>query len=289
MIKTNRDRVVMGSVSGTIRPTVCANWTITQWGEPKMVPRIGGITYNVKLGDPAFGWASDHTEPGVSIRNQDADDSNYLNILSCIGNEAKIMDGEGKGNKGFVTGIHGGAESVIIHFEDEILDLLCPGDKILVKAYGQGLVLMDYPDIHPQSIDPNLFEQLNIRENGDGSLTVTVAAVVPPQLMGSGIGSNNPYRGDYDIMTHDEETVSRLGLDQLRFGDLVLLEDCDNVYGRGYLKGACALGVVVHSDCQQAGHGPGIVTILSCQKPLLKAEISTEANIKNYMENITRK
>lgn len=288
MVKTNQERVVMGSVVGYVRPTVCRGWLVTQPGKPVVVPGIGGITYNIKLGDPAFGWASDHTEPGVSIYNKDEDESNYLNVLSCIGNEVKVVTGDGKGKRGYVTGTHGGAEDVMVCFEDETLELLCPGDKVLVKAYGQGLELPDYPEIHPQSIDPNLFQALGITENGDGTLTVPAVAEVPPYLMGSGIGGGNPYRSDYDIMTHDVETIRQLGLDKLRFGDLVLLQDCDNVYGRGFLKGACALGVIVHSDCKLAGHGPGVATILSCQKPLLKAAISEDANLKNYMEKVTR-
>ena len=172
----------------------------------------------------------------------------------------------------------------MIYFEDETLDLLCPEDKVLIRAHGQGLKLIDYPEISAMNIDPELFEKLGIEENGDGTLTVPVAAVIPPYLMGSGIGSNLPFRGDYDIMTHDPAKVKELGLDKLRFGDIVMLQDCDNMYGRGFLTGAVAIGVIIHSDCMLAGHGPGVTVIMASQKPLIKAKVVADANIINGLK-----
>ena len=113
----------------------------------------------------------------------------------------------------------------------QTLDGIPDGERVLIRAHGQGLKLVDYPEISAMNIDPELFEKLGIEENGDGTLTVPVAAVIPPYLMGSGIGSNLPFRGDYDIMTHDPAKVKELGLDKLRFGDIVMLQDCDNMYG----------------------------------------------------------
>ena len=110
MLKTNKEKVVKGSVVGKIRPNVCRGWRVAQDGKPFLTPGIGGINYNVKLGDCAFGLAGDHIEPGVSLYHDNKDFSEYLNILSCIGNEAVVMSGEGKGKRGFVTGKHGGAE-----------------------------------------------------------------------------------------------------------------------------------------------------------------------------------
>ena len=157
MLRTNKEKVVKGSVVGKIRPNVCRGWRVAQDGRPFLTPGIGGINYNVKLGDFAFGLAGDHIEPGVSLYHDNKDFSDYLNILSCIGNEAIVMSGDGKGRKGFVTGKHGGAEDVMIYFEDETLELLCPEDKLLVRAWGQGLKLVDHPDISAMYIDPELF------------------------------------------------------------------------------------------------------------------------------------
>ena len=117
-------------------------------------------------------------------------------------------------------------------------------------------------------------------------MQVPVSAIIPPYLMGSGIGANSAYSGDYDIMTGDLDEVRRLGLHHLRFGDLVLLKDCDTTYGRGYLKGAMTLGIIVHSDCVKAGHGPGVTTIMSCKYSIFEPIVDHSANIAKYMKQL---
>ena len=282
MLKTNKDKVVKWSVQGKVHHPTGGTYRITHEGKPMILPATGGISYNVKIGDSAFGWAGDHVEPGVSMRNENTNENAALMTFACIGNEAKIISGDAKGAKGYVTGMHGGIDHVLVYFDEETLENLSIDDKIQIKAYGQGLQLTDYPDVHMMSIDPDLFEKLGVTEV-DGKLQVPVVAKVPPYLMGSGIGSGNGYSGDYDIMTADTEEIKRLGLDRLKFGDLVLLQDCDNSYGRGYLKGAVSIGVVVHSYCIKAGHGPGITTIMVSKTPMIEGIIDEEANIGNYM------
>lgn len=283
MIKINKEKLVKWSVQGKIHHPLGGNYKVTHDGRAVVVPATGGISYNVKIGDSVYGWEGDHVEPGVSIRNEDMRESDALMTFACIGNEAKIVSGDAKGKKGYVTGMHGGIEHVLIHFEDEILEDLAIDDKIMIKAHGQGLKIDGFDDIHVMSIDPNLFEELGIEEI-NGKLRVPVVATVPPYLMGSGIGSGSAYTGDYDIMTADMSEIKRLGLDKLRFGDLVLLEDCDNMYGRGYLKGAVSVGVIVHSDCMKSGHGPGVTTIMVAKTPIIEAKIDKNANIANYIK-----
>lgn len=283
MIKTNKEKVVKWSVQGKVHHPTGGNYRISYDGDPCVLPATGGISYNVKVGDSAFGWSGDHVEPGVSIKNENATENAAVMTFACIGNEAKVVSGDAKGAKGYVTGMHGGIDHVLIYFKSEDLENLAIDDKIMIKAYGQGLKLENHKDIHVMSIDPDLFEKLGIEEAGE-KIKVPVVGIVPPYLMGSGIGSNNAHSGDYDIMTEDMAEIKRLGLDKLRFGDLVLLQDCDNTYGRGYLKGAVSIGVVVHSDCIKAGHGPGITTILSSKKPIIEAVIKDKANIADYME-----
>ncbi len=89
-------------------------------------------------------------------------------------------------------------------------------------------------------------------------------------------------------MTADVDEIKRLHLDKLKFGDFVLLQDCDNTYGRGYLKGAVSIGVVVHSDCVKMGHGPGITTIMTCKKSLIDPIIDSTANLAHYMKILSR-
>lgn len=265
MLRTNIDKTVMQSLQGKIHhPINPTPFRIDVNGNAHVLPATGGITYNVKVGDSAFGWSGDHVEPGVSIRNEDKNENNALMLFACIGNEARVVTGDAKGAKGYVIGKHGGIEHVLIQFEKEDLEKMAVDDKILIKGFGQGLKLLDYPDIQVMNIDPRLFLNIPIKE--EGVLKVPVAAEVPAYLMGSGIGALTAFSGDYDIMTEDLDEIKRLGLDNLKFGDLVLLRDCDNSYGRGYLKGAVSIGVVIHSDCIKMGHGPGITTIMTCKK-----------------------
>ena len=132
------------------------------------------------------------------------------------------------------------------------------------------------------NLDPNLFEKMNITVE-DGKLIVPVAARVPAYLMGSGIGSASSTSGDYDIMTADHDEIVRLGLDKLRYGDFVLLEDCDTSFGRGYLRGARTIGIVIHSDCIKMGHGPGVTTLLTSKTPIIEGRLDAGANLADYM------
>jgi hypothetical protein len=97
--------------------------------------------------------------------------------------------------------------------------------------------------------------------------------------MGSGLGSPSTASGDYDITTTDQEEIKALGIDQLKFGDLVALEDSDNRFGRSYRRGAISVGVIVHSDCLLAGHGPGVTTLLTAIDGSLDVIVDPEANI----------
>jgi len=295
MIRTNKNKVVMISVQGKVA-NPCKRFgshNVDRNGLPFLLPGTGGITYNVKVGDPAFGWAGDHVEPGVSTilneeKRYDPPTRGY-NFYACIGNEATIITGDAKGTKGFVTGHHGGIEHVLIDFPDKALKKMTIDDKILIKGYGQGFELLDYPDIHVFNLDPNLFFKMGITESRKkGKIRVPVAHIVPGKLMGSGVGSTSMGTGDYDIMTTDEALVKEIGLNRLRFGDFVAIKDHDNVFGRSYRKGAVTIGIVIHSDCRLAGHGPGVTTLISSSKPLIEPVIKKSANIAD-MFRIGRK
>ncbi len=286
MLKYNREKLVMISVQGQVSyPKKGRNpYRIdTRTGVSKVLPGTGGITYNKKIGDKCTGMQGDHVEPGVSMKLKDEMQNGGLNVLACVGNTAKVISGEAKGDLGFVTGKHGGIEHVMVYFPEETLDKMAIEDKILVKSFGTGMEIEGYEDIKVMNLDPDLFEKMGIVEAGDGVLEVPVVTEVPAYLMGSGIGASNAYRGDYDIMTADPTAYQEFGLDNLRFGDIVLLRDCDNTYGRGYLKGAVSIGVVVHSDCILTGHGPGITTLLTCKETKLRGIKCETANIANYL------
>jgi hypothetical protein len=71
-----------------------------------VLPGMYGYVYNVRTGDPAFGWQGDHVEPGASIDSGDAGIHHALHYLVCIGNEAVVTSGEATGAVGVVTGEH---------------------------------------------------------------------------------------------------------------------------------------------------------------------------------------
>lgn len=59
MLRTNVGKVVKQSISGKIHHPLGGAYRISHEGEPMTLPATGGITYNVKIGDSAFGWAGD--------------------------------------------------------------------------------------------------------------------------------------------------------------------------------------------------------------------------------------
>lgn len=284
MLKINEDKLVKVSVIGEIHsPQIGNPYRVSYDGQLKVFPGTGGITYNVKLGDKVCGLQADHVEPGVTIKNSNEFANGALNTLSCIGNVAKIVSGDAKGQKGFVLGKHGGCEHVLIDFDSDILDDLTIGDKIQVQAFGTGLELLDYPAIKLFNISPELFKKLKIKEI-DGKLEVPVTHLVPSKVMGSGIGKDQVHRGDYDIQLFDENVVKEYKLDSLKFGDIVAIIDADHSYGRIYKEGAISIGVVVHSDCIISGHGPGVTTIMTSSNGDIIPKISKTANLKNLLK-----
>ena len=286
MLRTNADKLVKISVMGEVASPVVGRsiYSISATGTPAVLPGVGGITYNLRVGDPACGWEADHVEPGVSVENKE-NDPRYgqganaaFNVLSCVGNEAIVVNGDAKGAKGVVTGKHGGIEHVLVDFQPEILEKLMLGDKILVKAFGVGLKLADFPDVKVMNMDPRFLEALNPKPNGD-KLEVPVTHIVPAAIMGSGLGANQTQSGDYDIQLFDETIREQYGLEDLRLGDLVAIIDADHSFGRIYRQGAISVGIVVHTNCVTAGHGPGVTSLMTSPSGKIIPQIDAKANI----------
>ncbi|MFH1538402.1 MAG: DUF4438 domain-containing protein [bacterium] len=284
MLRTNEDKLVKISVMGEIsHPTIAkAGYNICADGSLTVLPGVGGITYNCRVGDPAVGLAADHVEPGVSIRQAGKGkerENVALNTLACVGNEVRVLSGDAKGEKGVVTGKHGGIEHVIVNFPLDVLEKLAVGDKMQVIAYGAGLELLDYPDVTVMNCDPRLLKAMEPKEVEKGMIEVPVAAIVPAVVMGSGLGSNTCYSGDYDIQMFDEKTVKKHGLGGIRFGDIVAIMDADHSYGRIFKSGAVSVGVVVHSDSRVSGHGPGVATLMTSPKGKIVPRVDQRVNL----------
>lgn len=291
MLKTNREKLVKVSVIGEVVSPVIGDtvYKITANGEPVILPGVGGITYNIRVGDPACGWMADHVEPGVSLENRVSDSrfprgqSNALNVLACIGNEAVVVKGDAKGEKGVVVGKHGGIEHVMVDFPPATMEKLVIEDRVQIKACGVGLQLLDAPEVKVYNMSPEFLDAINPKMV-KGKLEVPVTHEVPAAIMGSGLGSSQTSSGDYDITMFCAETVKECGLDDLRLGDLVAIRDADSSYGRIYRKGSVTVGIVSHSDCVIAGHGPGVTTLFTSTKGMIKPVISKNANIAKLLK-----
>jgi hypothetical protein len=206
-----------------------------------------------------------------------------FNVLSCVGNQVTVVTGDAKGAIGVITGKHGGIEHVLVDFPSEVLENLVLGDRMLVKAYGTGLKISDFPDIKVLNIDPSLLEAWNAKPKGT-KLEVPVTHIVPAAIMGSGLGANQVNSGDYDIQLFDEAVVEQYGLESLRLGDLVAIIDADHSFGRIYRQGAVSVGVVVHTNCVTAGHGPGVTTLMTSSDGKIVPKLTQNANIASLLK-----
>lgn len=283
-VRTNREELVISAVAGEAAPSLINSglYEVSFEGEPLVVPSVGGITPNVRVGDGAFAMIADHIEPAVSARHPDDRINASFNVLSCIGNEAVVISGDAKGERGRVTGKHGGVEHVMIDFAPETMRKMAIGDRIQVWGCGVGLRLLDAPNVKVFNSDPDLLDAWGI-DVRDGRVRARVAKVVPAAVMGSGLGRATVVRGDYDIQTFDDEMAGRYGLRDLRLGDFVAISDADNSYGRIYRTGAISVGVVVHGRSFVAGHGPGVTTLLTSSLGAIDVETDPSANLATVL------
>lgn len=269
------------AVAGIIAPPTLARGgvhRVTARGEAFVPIGMAGIVYNARPGCPAFGWAADHLEPAVCVDAPDTQEHHALHYLTNLGNDAVVVSGEAKGARGIVMGEHA---RFIVDFAPADMDRMCPGDRVQIAAWGTGLRLLDYPQVSVWKLDPRLLDRMGIEEAG-GALRVPVTHIVPSRIMGSG-WELNPEYVDQDICSNDPATIAEFGLERLRIGDVIAISDADHTTGRAYRKGGVTIGVIPHGNSWMLGHGPGCVTVLSCQTPQLQPVVDPGANIARYM------
>jgi hypothetical protein len=284
MVSTNRDRLVVTPVHGDVAaPSVPSSiYDIGHDGVPRVLPSVGGISLNVRVGDNAFAWVSDHIEPGVSTRHPDDKANVGYCIYACVGNGVTVLSGEAKGERGVVTGKHGGIEHVIVDFPEAVMERMALGDRVAVRSVGLGLELDDAGDVRVFNCDPDFLDRWGV-ERRDAGFSVPVARVVPAAVMGSGLGRSSVARGDYDIQCFDPVMNERYGLRELRLGDIVAIVDADNAYGRIYRTGAVTIGIVAHGCSDVAGHGPGVTTLMTSPSGAIVPDIDAAANIATIL------
>jgi hypothetical protein len=282
VISTNKDKLLTIAVQGQIAPAEPSRSYTTTWdGKPKMAIGIGGINYNLKIGDKIFGWASgDRATVGAATvgTGDSRGRSSWLNFTS-IGNEAKVLRGEAKGDKGVIVGKF--RSYVLVHFEDDVLGKLAVGDTLQVKAKGVGLEIEGFKDVFAHGVTPDVLEKIVI-QSAAGKLEVPVVKEIPAEIVGQGAGGGS-LSGNWHIQTCYPPDIKKYGLDELRFGDLVFLKDIQTDYGKGYFKGGATLGVVCAGPSDISGLGIGVTPILSTRSDKLTARTERTANIGKYL------
>ncbi len=289
VLKTNINSLVKQKLVGeVIHPELWVerNYVTTWDGRPKLTVGIGGIVYNVRVGDPVFGWSSDHLNAGTAVSHKDPSRQMALNVFSCIGNKARVVDGEAKGTEGVVVGktyfYPGRSYRIIVDFPPDGLSKLSIGDKVEVEAWGSGLVIAGFEDVRVLSLSPELLEAMGVKTH-DGNLVVPVVKELPGNMMGVGVGRGPTEAGAWDIQSCSHELNKELGLETLRFGDVVAVRDVDSDWGHGVYEGGVVVGVVSHGASEIGGHGPGIAVIFSSKKGRLTPVVDEGANVARYL------
>jgi hypothetical protein len=275
-LRSNEEQLVELGIAGQVsHPRASGSHSVDDYGRPIMLPGMSGVVGNARVGDLVFAWAADHLEPGVSAGCADRGNHQALQFLACVGNEVRVLDGPAAGAVGTVTGKHA---FVLVDFSLEALELLAPGDRLLVRARGQGLQLPDFPDVAFRSCSPALARAL-LSEGDGGRLRIEVAGEIPAYLMGAGLGMSSEW-ANCDVMLTSRETIERHGFERLRMGDVLVMTDQDHRYGRGFRKRFSAIGIVAHGGhAGVPGHGMGVVTVLSGPSEQLEIVTSDRANL----------
>jgi hypothetical protein len=285
--QVNADELVAVTVMGQIAHPVgrTTPYRIGYDGVARVLPGTGGIVLNRRIGDLCVGLAGDHIEPGAALHNNSREvigprdgPNNALITYACVGNAARVISGPCTGKAGLVTGKHGGINHVLVDFPTEVLFRLQIGDRVQLVSHGLGLRLVRYPYVEVLNCSPRLLRRWGLRER-DGMLHVPVTHLVPGRIMGSGLGRNNAWRGDYDIQLADRRTRERYRLGSLRFGDMVAICDADTRRGPSYRAGRVTIGVIVHGDSTVSGHGPGVTPLLTGPASVIRPLLAPRANL----------
>ena len=298
-VTTNADRLVRQVLAGEVWPPLADRhaYRVGPDGQPFLLPGMGGVTLDVHCGDPATGYASDHLEPGASIRHRDPGANMALQFLTCVGNQVTVVSGPAAGATGHVIGQHayvladfpGDATAEGPGKSDTAADL-ATGDAVTVLAVGQGLALPGHPQVVVKNCAPGLLAAMPGGTRPDGRLEVHVAARVPAEAIGAGAGmaseyANTDLMGAYAGLGPDLS----LGLEGLRIGDLVALADADHRYGRGYRPDYLTIGVISTGQCMMFGHGPGPSTLMSGPASAFCLVDDGDANLARWLHPQDRK
>jgi hypothetical protein len=108
-------------------------------------------------------------------------------------------------------------------------------------------------------------------------------AKVPAHLVGAGAGLTSE-GGSIHIQTTDRAEIAAQGLDKLRLGDIVALEDYDSRYQHGYLRGATGIAVIGQTDGPRAGYGPGMTLLMTDAAGAIEPVVRSSVNLAELLD-----
>jgi hypothetical protein len=151
---------------------------------------------------------------------------------------------------------------------------IAPGESAVVVTEGVGLAVEGEPDFACHSCSPRVLERLLVGRDPRDRLRVLIRRVLPAETAAAGIGMP-VWRFNMDLHV-DQEPLAELTRD-LRFGDIVAVQDQDHRFGRQYRKGWLCVGVIAHGVSIAGGHGFGFMTLLTAPGDRIVLEQTDDA------------
>lgn len=283
---TNRERLVQTTLVGEVTSPELREtpYQVAAGGQAFVPVGCGGIRYNVRVGLSAFGWVGDQVQPGASIAHPIPGPNRALSAYACVGNLARVKSGGAAGATGVVTGKHelfSTFQQVLIDLPAKAIELLAPGDQVVVDAIGRGLHAEAVPEVVTHSLGPQLWDAWEPQVSFH-RLLVRVAQVVPGRLVGIGSGRLSAATS-ITIQTPDAVLAEIPSLGELKLGDLVAIRDWDGAFNTGYREGSLLVGVVVHGASRRPGYGVGVTILMSGRSDKLAPVVDPSANLAEML------
>ena len=278
----NARELVRASYVGEVTSAVLgpSPYDVSRDGVPFVPIGAGGVCYTVQVGAPAAGWAADQVEPGVSIANPADPANDALMLYACIGNAVTVRSGAAAGARGVVTGKHEAFQlykHVLVHLDREALELVAPGDSLVVHGCGRGMRIGALPDVACHSLGPELWEAWSPTPDVE-SLRVRVTRVLPPEVVGMGSGRAS------GVTSIALQTDASDDLSDLKIGDMVAIREWDATYVTGYHEHRAIVAVVGTGDSPVLGNGPAATILLSGPAETFDFQLDDGANLAAILE-----
>lgn len=250
---------------------------------------IFGITYNVYLGDPIWEVSAGIVEPGVIIgippeSNEDLDETPSLSMACFLGNKVKVTLTEGGSVEAVVIGSSLALPgNVIIDLPERHRLKIHPTSPCWIVSRGAGLCLPEFPEVHIFGIDPDCLNKLEFQQVGRNHIIVPVTCFIPADYFIPLITERPGLRPLCYFNTVDKKEREKLGLHQLKFGDLIAITDLDYTAGFKLKKGAISIGVITMAPIYQWDVGFGLNIILSCGEGGIVPAHNPKANLGQFL------